>query len=216
MFGFTGTPIFAENSSANVHGKRTTKDLFNECLHKYVITDAIRDENVLKFSVEYIRTVRQRDGVRDIEVEAIDTAEVMEADERLENITDYIIVNHNRKTHAPEFTALFCVANIKTLIKYYDLFRQKKDAEEHKLKIGTIFSYQANEEDSDADGFIQDEMPTDEISDGRAFFITRTHIPVKSWITVLMTITRCLVRISQPKIFMGTTRILASESNNAT
>ena len=176
MFGFTGTPIFAENSSANVHGKRTTKDLFNECLHKYVITDAIRDENVLKFSVEYIRTVRQRDGVRDIEVEAIDTAEVMEADERLENITDYIIANHYRKTHAREFTALFCVANIKTLIKYYDLFRQKKDAEEHKLKIGTIFSYQANEEDSDADGFIQDEMPTDEISDGRAFFITRnTH-----------------------------------------
>ena len=176
MFGFTGTPIFAENSSANVHGKRTTKDLFNECLHKYVITDAIRDENVLKFSVEYIRTVRQRDGVRDIEVEAIDTAEVMEADERLENITDYIIANHNRKTHAREFTALFCVANIKTLIKYYDLFRQKKDVEEHKLKFGTIFSYQANEEDSDADGFIQDGMPTDEISDGRAFFITRnTH-----------------------------------------
>ena len=176
MFGFTGTPIFAENASTNEYGRRTTKDLFNECLHKYVITDAIRDENVLKFSVEYIRTVRQRDRVRDIEVEAIDTAEVMEADERLENITDYIIANHYRKTHAREFTALFCVANIKTLIKYYDLFRQKKDAEEHKLKIGTIFSYQANEEDSDADGFIQDEMPTDEISDGRAFFITRnTH-----------------------------------------
>ena len=58
MFGFTGTPIFAENSSANEHGKRTTKNLFNECLHKYIITDAIRDENVLKFSVEYIRTVR--------------------------------------------------------------------------------------------------------------------------------------------------------------
>ena len=51
---FTGTPIFAENSSANEHGKRTTKNLFNECLHKYIITDAIRDENVLKFSVEYI------------------------------------------------------------------------------------------------------------------------------------------------------------------
>ena len=61
MFGFTGTPIFAENSSTNVHGKRTTKDLFNECLHKYIITDAIRDENVLKFSVEYIRTVRQKE-----------------------------------------------------------------------------------------------------------------------------------------------------------
>ena len=54
MFGFTGTPIFAENSSTSAHGKRTTKDLFGECLHKYVITDAIRDENVLRFSVEYI------------------------------------------------------------------------------------------------------------------------------------------------------------------
>ena len=74
MFGFTGTPIFAENSSTNVHGKRTTKDLFNECLHKYVITDAIRDENVLKFSVEYIRTIKQRDNGTDIDVEDIDTS----------------------------------------------------------------------------------------------------------------------------------------------
>ena len=64
MFGFTGTPIFAENSSANAYGKRTTKDLFNACLHKYVITNAIRDENVLKFSIEYIRTVAERRGDR--------------------------------------------------------------------------------------------------------------------------------------------------------
>ncbi len=155
MFGFTGTPIFAKNSAANVHGKRTTKDLFGECLHKYVITDAIRDENVLKFSIEYIRTVKQKEGVADIEVEAIDTAEVMEADERLDAITDYIIANHNRKTHSREFAAFFCVSNIKTLIKYYDLFKQKQEAGEHDLKIGTIFSYQANEDDSDANGFIE-------------------------------------------------------------
>ncbi len=176
MFGFTGTPIFAENASVNVHGKRTTKDLFHECLHKYVITDAIRDENVLKFAVEYIRTIRQKDGVRDIEVEAIDTAEVMEANERLDVVTDHIIANHNRKTHTRKFTALFCVTSIKTLIRYYDLFRRKKEAGEHNLKISAIFSWQANEEDSDADGFIQDELPTGEISDGRAFYTTRnTH-----------------------------------------
>ena len=120
-------PIFAENSSANVHGKRTTKDLFNECLHKYVITDAIRDENVLKFAVEYIRTIKQKDQIKDIEVEAIDTAEVMEAPERLEAIVEYIISNHNRKTHSREFTAIFCVSNIQTLVKYYELFRQKKE-----------------------------------------------------------------------------------------
>ena len=164
MFGFTGTPIFAENSSTNVHGRRTTKDLFGECLHKYVITDAIRDDNVLKFSIEYIRTIKQKEGVTDIEVEAIDTAEVMEADERLEAITDYIIANHNRKTHSREFTALFCVSNIKTLIKYYELLKKKKEAGEHDLRIGTIFSYQANEDDSDANGFIETDFQVDGIN----------------------------------------------------
>ena len=162
MFGFTGTPIFAVNAAKNALGKRTTKDLFGTCLHKYVITDAIRDENVLKFSVEYIRTVRQKDGIADIEVEAIDTAEVMEAPQRLANITDYIIANHDRKTHSREFTAIFCVSNVKTLIAYYDLLKKKKEAGEHNLKIGTIFSYQANEEDADANGFIE----TDVIPDG--------------------------------------------------
>ena len=170
MFGFTGTPIFRENSSPHtyvlpdgraVKGKRTTKDLFGACLHKYVITDAIRDENVLKFSVEYIRTVKQKEGVADIEVEAIDTAEVMEAPERLNNITDYIIANHNRKTRSKEFTAIFCVPNIKTLIAYYDLLKQKKEAGGHDLRVGTIFSYQANEEDRDADGTGSDDMPDD-------------------------------------------------------
>ncbi|MDF1817522.1 MAG: type I restriction endonuclease subunit R [Immundisolibacteraceae bacterium] len=161
MFGFTGTPIFAANAAKNALGKRTTKDLFDECLHKYVITDAIRDENVLKFSIEYIRTVKQKEGVADIEVEAIDTAEVMEAPERLDRITDYIIANHGRKTHAREFTAIFCVSNVKTLMAYYERFKQKKAEGEHALKIGTIFSYQANEEDRDADGMGGDDMPDD-------------------------------------------------------
>lgn len=159
MFGFTGTPIFAANAAKNALGKRTTKDLFGECLHKYVITDAIRDENVLKFSIEYIRTVKQKDGVTDIEVEAINTAEVMEAPARLDNITDYIIANHNRKTHAREFTALFCISNVKTLMAYYELLKKKKDAGEHNLRVGTIFSYQANEEDADANGFIETVIP---------------------------------------------------------
>ena len=156
MFGFTGTPIFAENASKNALGKRTTKDLFTECLHKYVITDAIRDENVLKFSVEYIRTVRRKDRVEDIEVEAIDTAEVMEAPARLDKITDYIIANHDRKTHSREFTAIMCVSNIKSLMAYYDLFKAKKEASEHNLKIATIFSYQANEDDADGTGDVDD------------------------------------------------------------
>ena len=160
MFGFTGTPIFKDNAAKNALGKRTTKDLFGQQLHSYVITDAIRDENVLKFSIEYIRTVKRKDQVVDIEVEAIDTAEVMEAPARLEKITDYIIANHDRKTHSQEFTAIFCVSNVKSLIAYYDLFKAKKAAGEHNLKIATIFSYQANEEDADADGMgTGDDMP---------------------------------------------------------
>lgn len=162
MFGFTGTPIFAENAAKNALGKRTTKDLFGECLHKYVITDAIRDENVLKFSVEYIRTFKGKQGVEDIEVEAIDTAEVMEAPARLEKIVEYILANHNRKTHDREFTAIMCVSNVKTLTAYYELFKRKKAAGEHDLRIATIFSYQANEEDADADGMgTGDDLPDD-------------------------------------------------------
>lgn len=162
MFGFTGTPIFAENAAKNALGKRTTKDLFGECLHKYVITDAIRDENVLKFSVEYIRTFKGKEGVEDIEVEAIDTAEVMEAPARLEKIVDYILANHDRKTHSREFTAIMAVSNVRTLTAYYELFKHKKAAGEHDLKVATIFSYQANEEDADADGMgTGDDLPDD-------------------------------------------------------
>ena len=152
--------FFAKNATKNVLGKRTTKDLFGECIHKYVITDAIRDENVLKFSVEYIRTFKRKDEITDIEVEAIDTSEVMEAPERLDKITDYIIANHNRKTHNKEFTSIFCVPNVKTLLNYYDLFKEKANAGGHNLKVATIFSYQANEEDADAEGMgTGDDMP---------------------------------------------------------
>jgi type I restriction enzyme, R subunit len=157
MFGFTGTPIFVDNAMKNALGKRTTKDLFEECLHKYVITDAIRDRNVLKFSIEYISTFKSKEGIKDIKVNDIDKVEVMEAPQRLENIVDYIIENHNRKTHDKKFTAIFCVPNVKTLIKYYELFKSKNVDEENGLKVATIFSYQANQLDEDATGFVPDE-----------------------------------------------------------
>ncbi len=160
MFGFTGTPIFAENAAKNALGKRTTKDLFGGCLHKYVITDAIRDENVLKFSVEYIRTFKKKDEIVDIDVEAIDTKEVMESDVRLNNITDYIIANHARKTHAYQFTSIMAVSNVPTLIKYYELFREKLNQGAHNLRVATIFSYGANEDDADVD-HLEDVMPED-------------------------------------------------------
>ena len=160
MFGFTGTPIFAPNASRNEHGKRTTKDLFNKCLHKYVITDAIKDENVLKFSIEYVGKYKEKEGSKnsiDIEVEDIDKKELLESPKRLEKITDYIIANHDRKTHSRTFTAIFCVSSIDTLITYYDLFQKKKKAGEHKLKIATIFSFTPNEDDKEANGFIPDD-----------------------------------------------------------
>lgn len=173
LFGFTGTPIFADNSTKNVLGQRTTKDLFEECLHKYVITDAIRDKNVLKFSIEYVSTFKSKDHVIDLKVDDIDTVEVMEAPERLNAITDYIIANHSRKTHNKAFTAMFCVSNVKTLIKYYELFKAKKEEGLHDLNIATIYSYQANQLDEDAVGFIPDEDFEDYVTEPKAEYSTK-------------------------------------------
>lgn len=160
MFGFTGTPIFADNAVKNELGKRTTKELFGDCLHKYVITDAIKDENVLKFAVEYVGKYKQKESATeiDIEVEDIDRKELMESPKRLEKIADYIIANHNRKTHNKEFTGMFCVGSTDMLVNYYDILQRKKEAGEHNLKIATIFSYVANEEDADANGYIPEEV----------------------------------------------------------
>ena len=158
MFGFTGTPIFADNAVKNDLGKRTTFELFGDCLHKYVITDAIRDENVLRFSIEYVGRYKQRNtssvNFRDIEVEAIDKKELYDNEDRLGKITDYILDYHNIKTHNKQFTAMFAVSSVDTLTKYYDLFKAKQEdkQENKKLKIATIFSYGANEGDDTADG----------------------------------------------------------------
>lgn len=160
MFGFTGTPIFADNAVKNELGKRTTKELFADCLHKYVITDAIKDENVLKFSVEYVGRYKRKETATeiDIEVEDIDKKELMESPIRLEKIADYIIANHNRKTHNRDFTAMFCVNSVETLIKYYAIFQRKKEEGKHNLRIATIFSYASNEDDADANGFLPEEL----------------------------------------------------------
>ncbi|MCB9344368.1 MAG: type I restriction endonuclease subunit R [Lewinellaceae bacterium] len=157
MFGFTGTPIFADNAVANKLGKRTTKELFDDCLHKYVITNAIKDENVLRFSIEYVGRYKQKEDSLtnlDIPVEAIDTQELLESPDRLEKIVGYMLAHHRRKTHQQDFTAMFCVSSVETLIKYYEIFKRKKQEQDHDLRIATIFSYSANEEDSDADGMI--------------------------------------------------------------
>lgn len=167
MFGFTGTPIFADNATGSIGQQQTTKDLFGECLHKYVIVDAIKDENVLRFAVEYVGKYKRKDSANeldiatdaDIQVQGIDTKELLDCPKRLEKIVDYILTHHAHKTKAPDFTAMFCVSSVQTLIKYYELFKQKQAGSTKPLKIATIFSYAANEEDPNANGLMNGLIP---------------------------------------------------------
>ena len=160
LIGFTGTPIFAENASKNEYGKRTTKDLFGNCLHKYVITDAIKDQNVLRFGIEYIGKYKNKSNTFiDIEVEDIDKQEVLDSEKRINKIVDYIIAYHNKKTFERDYSSLLAVSSIDNLIKYYDLFQKKKEAGEHDLRIATIFTYGTNEESDEA----QDFLPSEEV-----------------------------------------------------
>ena len=159
LIGFTGTPIFAENATKNELGKRTTKDLFGNCLHKYVITDAIRDENVLRFGIEYVGKYKDKSNAFiDIEVEDIDKKEVLDSEKRLEKIADYIIAHHSQKTFRKDYSAIFAVSSIENVIKYYDIFQKKKEAGEHDLRIATIFTYGTNEDSDDAQDYLPDDQ----------------------------------------------------------
>ncbi|ESU31876.1 type I restriction endonuclease subunit R [Bacillus sp. 17376] len=144
-FGFTGTPRFKENKSQD---GRTTADLFEKCLHYYLIKNAIRDGNVLGFSVEYIRTFNAKINENDkTKVPGIDTDEVWHDERRLNLVADHIIENHQRRSKSKSYCAMFAVDSIPTLIKYYDIFKSK----DHNLKIAGIYSYGQNEE-SDGTG----------------------------------------------------------------
>lgn len=173
MFGFTGTPIFEENSQSKAGLKLTTDYLFNQCLHQYVIVDAIRDRNVLQFQIDY-RGKYTAKGMQnnldyDEDVEGIDTKELYDNPQRLEMIARYIVDTHDTKTKNREFTAMFCVSSVDTLTQYYELFekvqaeKQQQDEAEGRLfkplTIATIFSYGANEavENNDQNGLIQEE-----------------------------------------------------------
>ncbi len=148
LFGFTGTPILAENAN----GEKTTASLFGKCLHKYVITDAIRDENVLRFSVEYIQTFKQKEHIIDLKVEQINEAEVFEAPERKEAIVDYILQYHSQKTQYGKYCAMMCVQDIDAVIHYYEIFKRKKQLGEHELRVATIFSFSQNEDELEDSG----------------------------------------------------------------
>lgn len=144
-FGFTGTPRLVENRSQD---GRTTADLFDTCLHHYLIKDAINDNNVLGFSVEYIKTFDgDFDENDETKVSAIDKEEVFHEQDRIAMVSQHIIDNHNAKTANKKFTSLFTVDSIPLLIKYYDTFKKL----DHDLKIAAVFTFQDNEDLSGKD-----------------------------------------------------------------
>ena len=144
-FGFTGTSRLVENRSQD---GRTTADLFDTCLHHYLIKDAINDNNVLGFSVEYIKTFDgDFDENDETKVSAIDKEEVFHSQDRIAMVSQHIIDNHNAKTANKKFTSLFTVDSIPLLIKYYDTFKKL----DHDLKIAAVFTFQDNEDLSGKD-----------------------------------------------------------------
>ncbi len=143
-FGFTGTPRFKDNPSQD---GRTTTDIFGKEAHHYLIKDAIKDGNVLGFNVDYVKTINTTyDEDDDSKVEAIDTEEVLMANERLSNVCKNILKIHHMKTMNQKYNAIFATKNIDSLIKYYDLFKEHNT---QNLKIAAIFTFGQNE---DAEG----------------------------------------------------------------
>ena len=170
FFGFTGTPIFAENAIrgfTDISGESTrlltTEDLFEECLHRYRINDAIADKNVLGFSVDYYGLLKRRDGslIDDEQVTDIKRKEWFESEDRISKICDWIVKNHDRKTHDRAFTSILAVGSIEAACTYYETLKQMKVDGAHKLNVVTIFSAPINAEDPDADGH----LPADESDD---------------------------------------------------
>lgn len=146
FFGFTGTPRFEVNGKTEGKITQTTEMLFGECVHNYLIKDAIFDNNVLGFHVEYIKTIEGDFNWDDPTLaSAIDIGELYLSEERMSLIANHIIQNHKSKTRNGQYTAIFAVSSIDALVKYYDIFSRIK----HDLNITGIFSYGQNE---DAEG----------------------------------------------------------------
>lgn len=195
LFGFTGTPIFAANSSSGKDVRlRTTEQAFGDMLHTYSIVDAINDKNVLPFRVDYIKTMDKEPDIDDKPVNDIDREKAFLAPQRISKIVSYILDHYNSKTYRNEkmysfnsllnitevasakrnekieeqkdklylngFNSVLCVASIDAAKAYYNEFKkQMKENPSKKLKIATIFSYGANEEESD--GILDEENSED-------------------------------------------------------
>ncbi len=145
IFGFTGTPIFADNANQ----EHTTAEVFGECLHRYLIKDAIADENVLGFLVEYYKG-------------QLPTA--VDDDKRMTEIAQFILNNFNKSTYDGEFNALFAIQSVPMLLKYYKIFKSLNP----KIKIGAVFTYAANDSQDDEltgtnQGFANEKVTSDEL-----------------------------------------------------
>ena len=145
IFGFTGTPIFAENAKQD----HTTAEVFGECLHRYLIKDAIADENVLGFLVEYYKGQQDTDLFNE---------------KRMTEIAQFILTNFNKSTFDGEYNALFAIQSVPMLLKYYKIFKSLNP----KIKIGAVFTYAANESQDDSQtgmnqGFENEKVTSDEL-----------------------------------------------------
>jgi type I restriction enzyme, R subunit len=161
QFGFTGTPIMHTNAI----GTQTTEDVFGRELHAYVLTDAIRDEKVLKFKVDYndvrpnFKSIEQEQNLE--KLSAAENKKALLHPNRIEQITQYILNNFKQKTHrlmgkSKGFNAMFAVSSVDAAKLYYESFKKLQKGANQPLKIATIFSYSANEE-QDAQGNFADE-----------------------------------------------------------
>jgi type I restriction enzyme R subunit len=169
LFGFTGTPIFAENSSTGGDPRRrTTQQAFGDKLHIYTIVDAINDKNVLPFRIDYINTIKASPRIKDKQVPVIDTERALLAPERIAQIVGYIREHFDQKTRRSAsyrhdgkrlagFNSLFATASIEAAKRYYAEFaaQQKDLPEAQRLNVGLIYSFAANEEEGD--GFLGEE-----------------------------------------------------------
>jgi type I restriction enzyme R subunit len=185
LFGFTGTPIFAENSGSggNPHLK-TTEQAFGDKLHTYTIVDAITDKNVLPFRIDYINTIKVG-TVGDKQVSAIDTENALLSPARVSQVTRYILDHFDQKTKRSEgyalgerrvkgFNSIFATASITAARTYYQEFKNQQEGlfPDQRLKVATIFSYAANPDSED--GQLGEEgFETDALSgDARSFLET--------------------------------------------
>jgi type I restriction enzyme R subunit len=159
LFGFTGTPIFAANASSGGSPLlKTTEQAFGERLHAYTIVDAINDGNVLPFRIDFVNTVKEKAGIADKQVSAIDTERALLDPQRIDLVTDYILEHFDQKTKRYQyysvegrrlsgFNSILAVSSIQAAKLYYQAFKRRA----HTLKVAVIFSYTANEEDADED-----------------------------------------------------------------